>query len=55
MKNWSWGISACILTTMTIVLLFPDQINLWIDESFMDYGYLEAIENDDGVNISELQ
>ena len=51
MKNWSLGISACILTTMAVVLIFPDQINLWIDEAFMDYGYLEAVENDDGVNI----
>lgn len=51
MKNWSIGIYTCILTTMVIVLVFPDRVNEWIDNAFSEYRYLEAIENDDGVSI----
>lgn len=51
MKNWKIGITACIITTMAIVLIFPDRVNLWIDSAFSDYGYLDLVENDDGVNI----
>lgn len=53
MKNWSVGIFACIFTTMVIVLLFPNQVNNWIDKAFGDYGYLDAVSaiNDDGANI----
>lgn len=51
MKNWGVGIFSCILATITVVLLFPDKVNTWIDNAFTDYGYLEAVEGDDGVNI----
>lgn len=51
MKNWGVGIISCVLATMTVVLLFPDRVNTWIDSAFTDYGYLEAVEGDDGVNI----
>lgn len=51
MKNWNVGIVSCILATMIVVLLFPDRVNTWIDSAFTDYGYLEAVEGDDGVNI----
>lgn len=51
MKNWSWGIFTCIFITIVVVLLFPNQVNIWIDNAFSDYGYLEAVENDDGANI----
>lgn len=51
MKNWRTGIISCVLATMTIVLLFPDRVNTWIDSAFSDYGYMELAENDDGVNI----
>ena len=51
MKNWSVGIFSCILATITVVLLFPDKVNTWIDNAFTEYNYLEAVEGDDGVNI----
>lgn len=51
MKNWNFGILVCLLMTMALLLLFPNKINLWIDEAFSDYGYLAAVEDDDGVNI----
>ena len=51
MKNWGWGITSCILVTMAVVLLFPSKVNTWIDNAFTNYGYLEAVEGDDGANI----
>lgn len=51
MKNWNFGILVCLLMTMALLLLLPNKINLWIDEAFSDYGYLAAVEDDDGVNI----
>ena len=51
MKNWGAGIISCIFVTMAVVLLFPSRVNTWIDSAFTDYGYLEAVEGDDGVNI----
>lgn len=53
MKNWSIGIVSCILITMTVVLLFPNSINVWIDSAFSDYNYLDTLStiSDDGANI----
>lgn len=51
MKNWDIGISICIIVTMAIVLIFPGKVNVWIDDAFSDYDYLNAVQDDDGVNI----
>lgn len=49
-KSWSLKIWVCIITVVALVILFPDQINNWLDDSFVEYGYAEATKNDDGVN-----
>lgn len=51
MKNWDIGISTCIIVTMAIVLIFSGKVNVWIDDAFSDYDYLNAVQDDDGVNI----
>ena len=51
MKNWDIGISICIIVTRAIVLIFPGKVNVWIDDAFSDYDYLNAVQDDDGVNI----
>lgn len=49
-KSWSLKIWICIISVMALVILFPNQINDWLDDSFVEYGYAEATKNDDGVN-----
>lgn len=51
MKNWRWGIYACILATMAVVILFPGQFTAFLDDSFSEFNIAEQFENDDGVNI----
>lgn len=51
MKNWSWGIYACVLATMALALIFPDQLLSLLDDSFDEYNVVEQTANDDGVNI----
>ena len=51
MKNWSYGIYACILATMAVVILFPNQFTALLDDSFEDYNIAEQFAKDDGVNI----
>ncbi|MBR0414985.1 MAG: EpsG family protein [Clostridia bacterium] len=51
MKNWSYGIYACILATIAVVLLFPSQFVSFLDTTFTDYDVAENFAKDDGVNI----
>ncbi|MBR2589947.1 MAG: EpsG family protein [Clostridia bacterium] len=51
MKNWSYGIYACILATMAVVILFPNQFTALLDSSFEEYDVAEQFAEDDGVNI----
>lgn len=51
LKTWSWGIYACVLATMALVILFPNQFVMLLDDSFEEYNVAEQIANDDGVNI----
>ena len=51
MKNWSYGIYACILATMAVVILFPNQFVALLDDSFTEYNVAENFAKDDGVNI----
>ena len=51
MKNWSWGIYACVLATIALALIFPDQLMSFLDDSFDEYNVVEQTANDDGVNI----
>jgi len=51
MKNWSYGIYACILATMAVVILFPNQFTVLLDDSMEDYNISEQLSHDDGVNI----
>ena len=51
MKNWSYGIYACVLATMALALIFPDQFIALVDDSFQEYNVAEQLETDDGVNI----
>lgn len=50
-KPWSWKIAVCILTTMVIVLLFPQLFVELLDSSMKDYNLAEQMQEDDGVNI----
>ncbi len=51
MKNWSYGIYACILATMAVVILFPNQFTALLDDSFSEYNVAEEFAKDDGVNV----
>ena len=51
MKNWSYGIYACILATMAVVILFPNQFTALLDDSFSEYNVAEEFANDDGVTV----
>lgn len=51
MKNWNWGIYACVLATMAVALIFPDQFLSLVDDSFSEYNIIEQSANDDGVNV----
>lgn len=51
MKNWSYGIYVCILVTMAVVILFPNQFTALLDDSFEEYNVAEQFSKDDGVNI----
>ena len=51
MRNWSYGIYACILATMAVVILFPNQFTQLLDDSFSDYNVAEKFAQDDGVNV----
>ena len=51
MKNWSYGIYACVLATMAVVILFPSQFMALLDDSFEEYNVAEQFAEDDGVNI----
>lgn len=50
-KPWSGKIAVCILTTMTIVLLFPQLFVELLDSGMKDYNLAEQMQEDDGVNI----
>ena len=51
MKNWSYGIYACILITMIMTLAFPGRITGMLDSAFDEYNVAEEFANDDGTNI----
>ena len=50
-KPWSWQIGICVVATMAIVFLFPQQFIELLDEGFEDYNIVQQVEVDDGVNI----
>ena len=51
MKNWSYGIYVCVLATMAVVILFPNQFTALLGESFTEYNVVEDFAKDDGVSI----
>ena len=51
MKNWSYGIYLCILITMAVVILFPNQFTALLDDSVDEYSVAEEFAKDDGVNV----
>ena len=51
MKTWSYGIYICVLATMAVVILFPNQFTALLDDSFEEYNVAEQFAKDDGVNI----
>ncbi|MBQ3431232.1 MAG: EpsG family protein [Clostridia bacterium] len=51
MKNWSYGIYACVLATMAVVILFPSQFTALLDDSFEEFNVAEQFAQDDGVNV----
>ncbi|MBQ6381842.1 MAG: EpsG family protein [Clostridia bacterium] len=51
MKNWSYGIYACILATMAVVLIFPNQFVGILDDTYTEYNVAENFAKDDGVNV----
>lgn len=51
MKNWSWGIYACVLATMAVVLLFPNEFVELLNDNYTDTNVTEQFAKDDGVNI----
>lgn len=50
-KPWSWQIAVCILTTMAVVLFFPQLFIELLDSSMEGYNITEQLKEDDGVNI----
>lgn len=54
LKNWSYGIYICILGTMALALIFPDQFLSFLDDSLEEYNVVEQASGDDGVNILRL-
>ena len=51
LKNWSYGIYVCVLVTMAVVILFPNQFTALLDDSVDEYNVAEEFAKDDGVNI----
>ena len=51
MKNWSYGIYVCVLVTMAVVILFPNQFTALLDDSVDEYNVAEEFAKDDGVNV----
>ncbi len=51
MKNWRYGIYVCILVTMVVVILFPNQFTALLNDSMDEYNVEEIFAKDDGVNV----
>lgn len=51
MKNWRYGIYVCVLVTMAVVILFPNQFTALLNDSMDEYNVEEIFANDDGVNV----